>query len=624
MRSLPLTIVVVTVLIGNDLPRASAQVAASPRALEFRFTPTARAQIAIWIEKADGTFVKTIALTQATAFRGIGNRPGAYAMNSGFHWPYGRREGTLPVWAHRRAGMAGAKQFKRVIFQNRTSEGFASRTSEDSTPESYFCLAFMAPNAPLDAVSCASGFFSDKGRFIRDADVAKGYSEPLDSSRRPLDLVSLYPPRRDITRCSTSGCVDTPDTSLYNDHARDVMPDIDSVTMATPGGKMEQSLLFPVPDEWTNGNYVAWAEVNTEDDSNPSYRFETPKGDDWDSWAETFGYSYRGQPSVVFSVPVTVGTAGTYDTSQPSGYGSVTGFGTDGGAVHALDGTITNDPAGAPGSGADRFRLMPGKDYRLRVSVRGGDAMGGMGGMGGGSGAGGTAGSGPTDTCRTPPSVPGALAVAPSADAKHSHEWGHLHFLVPESAQQIHHYEVRVSKSPITADDPKTFEQGLPANAASLDSEELVVPTTGLPGSSTDVDFGQLQPRQTYWVGVRAVNGCAVYGPYAVGSFTTTAINFTKLSGCFVATAAFGSPLEPQVESLRRVRDAMRKESAVFAAATDLYYRSGPPAAALISRSDVARAVVRTLLGPIVEVAGAAQPVAADRRHARPAVPAGR
>ena len=96
------------------------------RILDLEIVPTARSQIAVWVERDDGTFLDTLALTQATATRGIGNRPGAMQMNSGFRWPYGRREGVLPVWAHRRAAAPGAALFPRVIFQDRSSEGFAS------------------------------------------------------------------------------------------------------------------------------------------------------------------------------------------------------------------------------------------------------------------------------------------------------------------------------------------------------------------------------------------------------------------------------------------------------------------------------------------------------------------
>lgn len=81
---------------------AWAQSLVPSRTIEFKFTPTARTQVALWIEKPDGTFLKTVRLTQAVSYRGIGNRPGAAQMNSGFRWPYGRREGVLPIWAHRR------------------------------------------------------------------------------------------------------------------------------------------------------------------------------------------------------------------------------------------------------------------------------------------------------------------------------------------------------------------------------------------------------------------------------------------------------------------------------------------------------------------------------------------
>src|SRR5687768_14262285 len=82
---------------------ATATAAQEPDLLSLEFVPTGRAQLAIWVERADGTFLRTVRLTEAVASRGIGNRPGASQMNSGFRWPYGRREGVLPVWATRRA-----------------------------------------------------------------------------------------------------------------------------------------------------------------------------------------------------------------------------------------------------------------------------------------------------------------------------------------------------------------------------------------------------------------------------------------------------------------------------------------------------------------------------------------
>ena len=159
--------------------------------IELTFTPTARSQLALWIESADGTFLKTVALTQSVAFRGIGNRPGASQMNSGFRWPYGRREGVLPVWAHRRAAAPGAGVWRRVIFQSRI-EGKASRTADDQSADPYFCLSFQSATTrrdALDAVSCATAFTSDKGRFITANDVANGYSEPMEVDGQGLTRI---------------------------------------------------------------------------------------------------------------------------------------------------------------------------------------------------------------------------------------------------------------------------------------------------------------------------------------------------------------------------------------------------------------------------------------------------
>jgi hypothetical protein len=153
--------------------------------LELSFTPTDRTQIAIWVEREDGTFMGTLALSYAVAKLGLGNRSGASQMNGGFRWPYGRREGVLPVWAHRRAAAPGAKSWNRVIFQNRISEGDASRTSVDMSPDNYYCLSFRPESSgkeALDAVTCASLFTSDKGRFVTDADVSNGYAEPYEDS----------------------------------------------------------------------------------------------------------------------------------------------------------------------------------------------------------------------------------------------------------------------------------------------------------------------------------------------------------------------------------------------------------------------------------------------------------
>lgn len=135
-------------------------------------------------------------------------------------------------------------------------------------------------------------------------------------------------------------------------------------------------------------------------------------------------------------------------------------------------------------------------------------------------------------------------------------------------------------------------------------SVQQVLP--GSPGSPTSLSISGLRPNTQYVVGVRAIDGCGQTSAIVEASFQTPVVQFTQLSGCFVATAAWGSALGPEVTALRRVRDRLRPASVLFATATDLYYRSGPAAADVLRRSDTARALVRRFLGSVGAVAEAA------------------
>lgn len=72
---------------------------------------------------------------------------------------------------------------------------------------------------------------------------------------------------------------------------------------------------------------------------------------------------------------------------------------------------------------------------------------------------------------------------------------------------------------------------------------------------------------------------------------------------CFVATAAYGSELSQQVNYLRLLRDKRLMKSEMGRNFIRLYYRVGPLLAASIEYNSVKRALVRTLLWPIVSVA---------------------
>ncbi len=593
---------------------------AQQRIVELEFTPTSRAQIAIWIETADGEFLQTLRLTEATALRGIGNRPGAMQMNSGFHWPYGRREGVLPVWAHRR--QSAQEPFRRVIFQDRASEGFASRTSNDASPDSYFCLSFNQSTTTrdaLDAVTCASQFNSDKGRYLTDSDVSNGYAEPYElengeeTMMRAMDTGALYPPRRDLPELLG---MDHEDVLRFADDAAVAMPEIDAVTMATLPGAETRTFRFNVPEDWADGDYSIFVEVNVEGDYNTSYgpeRYPTPTlgTGTWDHWARSYGYPYRGQPSVVYEIPVQISRSGDdVRVNAPIGYGSTHG---EDGEIRPLDETISDDPGGSPGSGADRL-LADNGGARIRVTVPATNVC---------------AGDDPPPQCFTScgpeapcdegflcdpgsreclgrcdveltPGIPTGMTL--ELDEEKSWEFAHVGFIAPELDRPLSAYEVRVATTP--------FEPGMnfntwgtEAKAASLEDVAVVVPTGAAPGERIEFEIGHLQPQTEYYVGVRAVDDCNASSGVSVAQVVTTEIIFTTVSPCFVATASYGTPMADEIRALRRFRDRHLLSNAPGRAFVDAYYEYGPTLAEWVGASDERRAATRTVLQPLVSLA---------------------
>ncbi len=70
--------------------------------------------------------------------------------------------------------------------------------------------------------------------------------------------------------------------------------------------------------------------------------------------------------------------------------------------------------------------------------------------------------------------------------------------------------------------------------------------------------------------------------------------------GCFIATAAYGSYLDPHVMVLREFRDKYLLTNTIGRIFVKLYYKTSPPIAEFISKHEMLRTIIRILLTPAV------------------------
>jgi hypothetical protein len=523
-------------------------------------------QVAVWLEKADGSFVDTLMVTNATAVRGIGNRPGFWKFPSNWHFPYGKRRMVLPVWAHARG-----KTYNTLIIQDDNGSGVAGEMAlgfheSVSTPDPYYCLTFRPATwvFEVDAISCPTGMFnSAKGRFD------------------PNQPKSWYPPRNDLTTFGPNDCDVIPSAGMQcpNTSARHFaeVNDLDAVASATPPYGGPFSATWPVPNDLPDGPYVLAVEVNKEFDGNASHMYEAYL----DTTLPDNGLRDNiGQPSVVWKVPFAINRMAPAQAAVTAiaGYGDWDGAT---GTLHAPDSTISD----TPGSGSGRLlsftrpAIGGGAPVQGRVHVNTELPLG-------------------PEACASLPPDNGVITGLQALDV--TDKDARIAFVeAQDRGKPVEQYEIRY-----LVGGTMTVEQFLQATPA-----PMVDP--GPPGQVVSLTLSELKPKLTYTVGVRVRGGCVNEGPLAQTTFTTKSPTFKQLSGCFVATAAYGSAMEPRVAALRRVRDSARERSGIAAVSVGLYERSSPPLAAVLRETEAGRAAVRTALSPIVGVIDAAERLAA-------------
>lgn len=72
------------------------------------------------------------------------------------------------------------------------------------------------------------------------------------------------------------------------------------------------------------------------------------------------------------------------------------------------------------------------------------------------------------------------------------------------------------------------------------------------------------------------------------------------LQSCFIATAAYGTPLEPEVEILSEFRDIYLLSNPVGSVFVSIYYIMSPPLARIIAKSEILREITKVILTPFV------------------------
>jgi hypothetical protein len=207
--------------------------------------------------------------------------------------------------------------------------------------------------------------------------------------------------------------------------------------------------------------------------------------------------------------------------------------------------------------------------------------------MAGASDGGAPGDMGPVPTCQAPHPAT-HLTLSPHATSID------LSFASATAGVPTDRFAVRYRTTPIS---DASFDMALPP--------DQTPPAPGPQGSTVTTTISGLQPLKKYYVAVRALSACGAASPVALGTTVTPQQQFVVLHGCFIATAAYGTPLAEELAPLRAFRDRALLTNALGRVAVASYYALSPPLARAIASDERLRAGARAVIAPLVDLARA-------------------
>jgi hypothetical protein len=136
-----------------------------------------------------------------------------------------------------------------------------------------------------------------------------------------------------------------------------------------------------------------------------------------------------------------------------------------------------------------------------------------------------------------------------------------------------------------------------PSRVTGFNNDEFYSFKAAVVDMANNVGYYTAPTANEYCIHSGGVPGCHVGHPGEVVGI------LSKDLTCFVATAAYGSQMAPQVEIFRQFRDRFLYDSSMGIKFVRSYYKYGPKFARMIARSEFLRAVARVALLPALAFA---------------------